>query len=168
MVIGSVVVGGLVWVVLMAPCAGGADGEETCGAAFDRGDKNPLTNVLVLRLILAPLWVGFLPLIVFVKTSWSQFDAVWAEEQRAIAERRPRDAVGFLTPWMVGRRFNDVDGRELKVVSVKSSASSSSRGLLGKDCSAGFEMVTEPSSSTRFGSFEEASVTSCDSHVSPI
>ena len=93
-----------------------------------------------------------------VKTSWSQFDALWAEEQRAIAERRPRDAVGFLTPWMVGRRFNDVDGRVLKVVGIKSSASSSSRGLLGKDRGGGFEMVTEPSSSTRFGSFEEASV----------
>lgn len=47
--------------------------------AFSLADKSPLTNVLVLRMIVAPTWGLMLPLIIWAKVDWSRHEAAWAK-----------------------------------------------------------------------------------------
>ena len=76
--IGLVALGAVVWLGIMVPaCAAGGD---AC-LAFARGGLDgsqfdPFRNVLILRLIIAPLWGTVLPLMMVAGTSWQSFEAV--------------------------------------------------------------------------------------------
>lgn len=63
--IGGVATGAILWLLTMVPaCARG--GKDSC-LAFVMPPINPLKNVLILRILIAPLWGTCLPLITFAR-----------------------------------------------------------------------------------------------------
>lgn len=85
--IGCVGLGASVWLATMVPaCLSGGSGANAC-LAFARGGSDgvsfdPVRNVVILRLIVAPLWGTVLPLMAFAGTSWQTFEATLSNEHR--------------------------------------------------------------------------------------
>ena len=77
--IGLIAVGATIWLATMAPlCI--TDSDASACLAFARGGSDgssfdPLRNVLILRIIVAPLWGTLLPLMAMAGTTWQGFEA---------------------------------------------------------------------------------------------
>ena len=68
--IGGVACGACIWLVTMgAACIRGAS-TKSCDAFDLSAAGDPLRNVVVLRIMIAPTWGTMLPLIIFAGTSW--------------------------------------------------------------------------------------------------
>jgi hypothetical protein len=82
--IGFIALGATIWLVTMVPACMAYDEyadpyHNPCLAfargGIDGGSYDPLRNVVILRIIVAPLWGTLLPLMAMAGTTWHSFDA---------------------------------------------------------------------------------------------
>ena len=77
--IGFIMLGAAVWLATMVPACASGTTDNAC-LAFARGGADgkqfdPFRNVVILRLIVAPLWGTVLPLMLVAQTTWHSFEA---------------------------------------------------------------------------------------------
>ena len=101
--IGLIALGATVWLVTMVPACAAEPKGKAC-LAFARGGADgtqfdPLRNVLILRLIVAPLWGAVLPLMMAADKSWQRFEA-GAKEQKGLARQLVYHARDPVVVWL--------------------------------------------------------------------
>ena len=105
--IGLIALGATIWLATMVPLCM-ADASSNACLAFARGGLDgaqfdPFRNVLVLRLIVAPLWGTVLPLMAFAGTTWQEF--VQGQQQQVGLARHIRHCMRHPVAcwlWLVG------------------------------------------------------------------
>ena len=86
--LGLITLGATVWLATMVPACIADPAGKAC-LAFARGGADgtqfdPFRNVLILRIIVAPLWGTILPLMAMAGTTWQAFEAA-AQKQAGVA-----------------------------------------------------------------------------------
>ena len=89
--------GALLWLLAMVPSCKYSYSENACDAFDVSIGDGPFTNVLVLRLVVAPLWFGFLPLLIWADLDWVKVEVALAKETKhQLANVREHTAFGRL------------------------------------------------------------------------
>lgn len=78
--IGGVTTGAFLWLLAMIPSCAQTWSENACDAFKVSVGDGAFTNVLVLRLIVGPLWLGFLPLMIWADIDWSKVELALLQE----------------------------------------------------------------------------------------
>eukprot|EP01046_Picozoa_sp_COSAG06_P011381 COSAG06_NODE_648_length_13415_cov_83.005783_6_plen_1290_part_01 len=91
MALGFLALGASLWLIILVPPCQGSNGDNTACKAFDTTVKDPIENVLALRMIIAPLWFTVLPLMQFAyidERGWRKLDESEQGLQTKVAVKR--------------------------------------------------------------------------------
>ena len=97
--IGGITLGATLWLLAMVPSCAESWNVNACDAFKVSIGDGAFTNVLVLRLIVGPLWLGFLPLL-----NWA--DINWSTVESALIKETHRHQVSMKENSSVGRMFS--------------------------------------------------------------
>ena len=87
--------GAMLWLMAMVPSCSLSLTENACDAFKVSIGDGPFTNVLVLRLVVAPLWFGFLPLLNWADINWAKLESALAKEaEKQLANVRDNTRMG--------------------------------------------------------------------------